>query len=89
VGVAVGVGLGGIVAVAVALGVAVGVGGGVAVGVGLGFAPEVTTKLELLLVARVSGSIVPDLTSAERSAVDVATQYCTPVPAGWAGIVAE
>jgi hypothetical protein len=48
-----------------------------------------TTNLEVALVERVSESIVPDVTNGERSTVDVLRQYCTPVPTGWAGIVAE
>ena len=88
-GVAVGVGVGVEVGVGVGVGVGVALGVGVAVGVGVGVgAPALTTNLGLTLVDRVSASIVPDATTDERSAVDVVRQYCTGVPAGWAGMVA-
>jgi hypothetical protein len=75
--------------VVVAVGVAVGLGGGVAVGVGVAPVPDPTTKWVLLVVARVRTSILPEVATCERSAVDVVMQYCTDVPAGWAGITAE
>ena len=67
----------------VAVGVGVGVGGGVGVGVG-----PVTITLNVPLVARISESTVPDVTNGDKSAVDVTMEYCTNVPAGWAGMVA-
>ena len=45
--------------------------------------------MKLLLAARVSESIVPDVRNGDKSTVDVTMQYCTDVPAGCAGIVAE
>jgi hypothetical protein len=41
-----------------------------------------------VLVERVRVSIIPDAETSERSTVDVVREYCTGVPAGWAGIVA-
>ena len=68
----------------------VGVGVGVKVGVGVGVDPPMAvTTLKTPVVARVSASIVPEATNGERSAVDVRMEYCTAVPAGWGGIVAE
>jgi len=65
----------------------VGVGVGVGEGAGEGAAPVIVT-LNVPVVARVSESIMPDVTNGERSTVDVVMQYCTAVPAGWAGIAA-
>ena len=45
-------------------------------------------SLNVPLVAKVSASIVPEVTNGERSAVDVTIRYCTAVPAGCPGIVA-
>ena len=86
-GVGAGVGLGVGVAVGSGVGVGVRVGAGDGVGVGVGVSP-LTTYLERLLVASVRESIAPEVTSPERSTVEVKTAYSTAVPAGWAGIVA-
>jgi hypothetical protein len=74
-----------------AAGGSVGGGVGVGAGVGVGVAPAAmpTTNLKLLLVDRMRESIIPDVRTGERSLVDVVMQYCTDVPAGWAGITAE
>ena len=68
----------------VGVGVGVGVADGSGVGVGVGVvAPALfTTNLDLALVDNVSESIVPDVTTDKRSAVEVVRQYCTAVPAG-------
>ena len=73
-----------------AVGEGVGVRIGVEAGVGAGNGgPPFTTNLKVVVVASVSASIVPEVVKAERSTVDVKMLYCTAVPAGWAGIVAE
>ena len=46
-------------------------------------------NLNVPLVAKISASILPEVTNGERLAVDVTIRYCTAVPAGCAGIVAE
>jgi putative effector of murein hydrolase len=40
-----------------------------------------TTKCETLLVASVTESIAPEVTTGVRSTVELTAQYCTPVPA--------
>jgi hypothetical protein len=71
----------------VGVGVGIGVGAGDGVGVGVGISP-LTTSLERLLVASVRESIEPEVTTPERSTVEVKTAYSTAVAVGWAGIVA-
>jgi len=89
VGVSVGVGVGVSVGVGVAIGVGVGVTVGVAVGLGVGVPAGATTKWVLPVVARVRKSMLPEVTTCERSTADVVMQYCTDVPVAWAGITAE
>ncbi len=61
-----------------------------AVGVGAGVElPSLVMTLNTRLVAKISGSIMPDVENADRSDVDVTMQYCTAVPATCGGMVAE
>ncbi len=62
----------------------------VCVGVGAGVElPSLVMTLNTRLVAKISGSIMPDVENADRSDVDVTMQYCTAVPATCGGMVAE
>jgi O-antigen ligase len=63
-------------------GVGVGVAVGIGVGVGVGFGVPLTINLALSVTARVSESIIPEVTNGERSTVDVRTQYWMAVPEG-------
>jgi hypothetical protein len=45
--------------------------------------------LNVPVVAKIKGSISPDLRTGSKSIVDVTMEYCTKVPGGCAGMVAE
>ena len=55
-------------------------------GVGVG---RVGTALNVPVVARINESIAPEVEYGVRSAVEVMMEYCTNVPSGCPGMVAE
>jgi len=61
-------------------------GMGMGVGVGVG---RVGTALNVPVVARINESIAPEVEYGVRSAVEVMMEFCTNVPSGCPGMVAE
>ena len=59
---------------------------GVSAGVGVG---RVGTALNVPVVAKIKESIAPEVEYGVRSFVEVMMEYCTNVPSGCPGMVAE